>query len=164
VDLGHDVPFGPVLSRRLSTECEGEAEGRGDMSGADHEGMILVDVTDSGDTFDQDVLARLGHHVKVCHGPRHGTLCPLLAGTGCEDFEDAHGVLFELDLDRPQHRAILRRYRELARPEIPIRAIVTPEQAERYAEELSDIEVLSHAPSVADLDGFAAEVEASDRT
>jgi hypothetical protein len=73
-------------------------------------------------------------------------------------------VVFALDLDRPQHRAIVRRYRELARPDVPIRVVVTPEQARHYATELSDLEVLTHAPSVADLDGFAAEVEAADRT
>lgn len=60
-------------------------------------------------------------------------------------------------------RAILRRYRELARPDVPIRAIVTSEQAARYADELRDIEVLTHDPSVADLDGFASQVEAVDR-
>ena len=37
-------------------------------------------------------------------GPITARLCPLLAGKGCRDFEDAHGVMFELDLDRPQHR------------------------------------------------------------
>ena len=126
------------------------------------EGVILLDVTDA-DSFGEDLLGRLGHPVKVCHGPEHGHLCPLLAGKGCADFEHAHGVLFELDLDRPQHRAILRRYRELARPEVPIRAIVRADQAQRYADELRDVEVLTHTPSVADLDGFASEVEAADR-
>ncbi len=128
------------------------------------EGMILLDVTAGTGEFDRELLERLGHTVKVCHGPEHGSLCPLLAGKGCDDFTSAHGVLFELDLDRPQHRAIVRRYRELARPDIPIRVIVTREQAERYADELRDIEVLLHTPTVADLDGFAAEVEAADRT
>ena len=128
-----------------------------------NDGMILLDVTSGRDAFDEDLLERFGHVVKVCHGPDQGSLCPLLAGAGCEDFENAHGVLFELDLDRPQHRAILRRYRDLARPEVPIRAIVTSNQAARYADLLVDIEVLTHDPSVADLDGFASEVEAADR-
>lgn len=128
------------------------------------EGMILLDVSAGAGEFDAELLERFGHVVRVCHGPEHGSRCPLLAGKGCEMFEDAHGVLFELDLDRPQHLEILRRYRELARPEVPIRAVVTAEQAERYAEELSQIEVLTHDATVADLDGFAAEVEAADRT
>jgi hypothetical protein len=137
--------------------------GGGDMAGDANEGMILLDVTSGRGAFDEDLLGRFGHTVKVCHGPDHGALCPLLAGKGCEDFENAHGVLFELDLDRPQHRTILRRYRDLARPEVPIRAIVTSDQAARYADLLVDIGVLTHDPSVADLDGFASQVEAADR-
>ncbi|HWS48256.1 MAG TPA: hypothetical protein VN636_20495 [Acidimicrobiia bacterium] len=127
-------------------------------------GMILLDVAAGDGHFDQDLLERFGHVVRVCHGPDHATLCPLLAGTGCDAFEQAHGVIFELDLDRHQHRAILRRYRDLARPDVPIRAIVSAEQARRYASMLDGIEVLTHEATVADLDGFASEVEAADRT
>ena len=128
------------------------------------EGMILLDVTAGTGEFDRDLLERLGHPVKVCHGPEHGTLCPLLAGKGCDEFAQAHGVIFQLDLDRPQHRAIVRRYRELARSDVPIRVVASAEQVERYAEDLRGIEVLMHGSTVADLDGFAAEVEATDRT
>jgi len=127
------------------------------------EGMILLDVTAGSGEFDRDMLERFGHVVKVCHGPEHATLCPLLAGKGCEEFTQTHGVIFELDLDRPQHRAILRRYRELARADVPIRVFTSGEQATRYAEELRGIEVVAHDSTVADLDGFAAEVEAADR-
>lgn len=127
------------------------------------EGMILLDVTAGEGAFDRDILERLGHVVTVCHGPEHGTLCPLLAGKGCDEFTEAHGVIFELDLDRPQHRAILRRYRELARTDVPIRVVTSVEQATRYAEDLRGIEVVAHDPTVAELDGFAAEVEAVDR-
>ena len=62
-----------------------------------------------------------------------------------------------------QHRAILRRYRDLARPDVPIRAVIPAGQAERYAALLVDIELLTHDATVADLDGFASEVEAADR-
>jgi hypothetical protein len=41
--------------------------------------------------------------------------------------------------------------------------VICQEQAERYATLLQDIEVLTHDATVADLDGFAAEVEAADR-
>ena len=128
------------------------------------DGMILLDVTVGSGEFDRDMLERLGHVVKVCHGPDHATLCPLLAGKGCDAFTQAHGVIFELDLDRAQHRAILQRYRELARADVPIRCVTSADQATRYAEELRNIEVVTHDPTVADLDGFAAEVEAADRT
>lgn len=134
------------------------------MVGDAMEGVILLDVMAGSGEFDRDLLERFGHPVKVCHGPEHATLCPLLAGKGCDEFSQAHGVIFELDLDRPQHRAILRRYRELARTDVPIRVVTSSEQATRYAEELRDIDVIAHDSTVADLDGFAAEVEAADRT
>ena len=126
-------------------------------------GVVLLDVTAGAEgEFDRSMLERLGHPVLVCHGPE-AKQCPLLAGTGCAKFEQAHGIVFELDLDRAQHRAVVRRYRELARPDLPIRVIVRPEQAERYAELLQQVQTWNHEPNVADLDGFAAEVEAADR-
>jgi hypothetical protein len=133
------------------------------MTSDEAHGSILLDVSAGSGSFDRELLERLGHPVRVCHGPDQGSLCPLLQGRGCEAFESAHGVIFELDLDRPQHRAVLRRYRDLARPDLPIRAVIPACQAERYGELLRDIEVLTHEATVADLDGFASEVEAADR-
>ena len=127
-------------------------------------GMILVDIADDDEEFDRSFLERTGHRVVVCHGPAHATLCPLLAGTGCDKVDTAHGIVFVLDLDRPQHRTILHRYREISRPDVPIRAVVRPGQRERFAATLEGIELWEHTPSAADLDGFAAEVEAADRT
>jgi hypothetical protein len=129
-----------------------------------HEGVVLLDVSpgDAGE-FDRVALERLGHPVVVCHGPSAEALCPLMGGNGCPKFGQAHGIVFKLDLGRDQHRAILRRYRQLARPDVPIRVLVAPADAERYAELLQDVEFWSHEPNVADLDGFAAEVEAADR-
>jgi hypothetical protein len=127
-------------------------------------GVILLDVSPGGDeTFERSFLERVGHPAVVCHGPHEGALCPLLAGSGCADFESAHGIVFELDLDRPQHRAIVRRYRDLAPDGMPIRVVVTSEQADRYRDLLADLQVWTHEPTAADLDGFAAEVEAADR-
>ena len=129
-----------------------------------YEGVVLLDVSPgASEVFDADFLERLGHPVLVCHGPDIAAICPLLAGTGCPKFESAHGIVFELDLDRPQHRAIVDRYRTLAGPDLPIRVVVSPEQATRYADMLADIEVWTHLPTVADLDGFASEVEAADK-
>jgi hypothetical protein len=129
-----------------------------------HDGVVLLDVApgEAGE-FDQMTLERLGHPVIVCHGPTVQTRCPLLGGQGCPKFEQAHGIVFKLDLGRPEHRAILRRYRRLARPDMPIRALATADDAERYAGLLRDVEIWTHEPTVADLDGFAAEVEAADR-
>lgn len=127
-------------------------------------GLVLLDVMPGADgEFDRSMMERFGHPVTVCNGPGVQSLCPLLGGQGCEHFSRAHGVVFALDLDRPQHRAIVRNYRELGRPDLPIRVVCSPEQSQRYAGFLDAVEVWDHEPTVADLDGFAAEVEAADR-
>jgi hypothetical protein len=126
-------------------------------------GVILLDVLAADGEFDRDALERLGHPVLVCNGPDVRHLCPLLGGEGCPKFDEAHGIVFELDLDRPQHRTILERYRVLARPDMPIRAVVRTDQQVRYAALLSEVQVWDHSPTIAELDGFAAEVEAADR-
>lgn len=128
------------------------------------EGVVLLDVTPGeGEAFETSFLERNGHPVMVCHGPGVRELCPLLGGTGCPKFEAAHGIVFQLDLDRAQHRAIIERYRSLGRPDLPIRVVVRPGQAEQYSDLLAEVEVWTHEPDAADLDGFAAEVEAVDR-
>ena len=127
-------------------------------------GVVLLDVSPgSGEEFERSFLEKVGHPALVCHGPHEGQLCPLLAGKGCAKFEAAHGIVFELDLDTPQHRAIVKRYQKLAQEGMPIRVVATPEQADRYREALDGVEVWTHLPTAADLDGFAAEVEAADR-
>jgi len=127
-------------------------------------GTILLDVTPGpGEEFERSFLTRNGHEVVVCHGPHEEELCPLLRGTGCSKFEQAHGVVFELDLDRPQHRAIVERYRSLGGSDLPIRVIVAPGQERRYAAFLDQVQAWPHLPTAADLDGFAAQVEARDR-
>jgi hypothetical protein len=70
--------------------------------------------------------------------------------------------VFELDLDRPQHRAILNRYKDSLRSDLPIRVVVRPEQLTKYADVLRGLKVLDHVPVAGDLDGLAAEVEAAD--
>jgi hypothetical protein len=128
------------------------------------QGMILIDVTPgSGADFDRSFLERSGHEVALCHGPKHDEVCPLLAGTGCELVDRAHGIVFALDLDRAQHRSILQRYREVTPEDVPIRVILRPGQLQKYKEELTAFEVWEHDPNAADLDGFAAGVEAADR-
>ncbi|HEX6238418.1 MAG TPA: hypothetical protein VFZ68_14560 [Acidimicrobiales bacterium] len=130
----------------------------------DDQGTILLDASPGrAAEFDRVALERMGHPVVVCRGPSD-KVCPLLGGHGCPRFEQAHGVVFKLDLGRAQHRAILKRYQALARPGTPIRVLVTPADAASHPHLLSGCETWTHEPTVADLDGFAAEVEAADRT
>lgn len=126
-------------------------------------GTVLLDVMSGEGEFDKSFLERVGHPVTVCNGPDVGAVCPLLGGEGCPKYEEAHGIVFELDLDRSQHRAIVERYRQLGREDLPIRVVVRPGQREAYADLLAQVQVWEHEPTVADLDGFAAQVEASDR-
>jgi hypothetical protein len=126
-------------------------------------GTILLDALAGPDEqFDVSFLERNDHPVIVCHGPAAGTTCPLLAEGACAKYAAAHGIVFELDLDRAQHRAIVARYREL-NPDVPIRVVVRGDQAQRYHDLIGGVQVWTHTPNVADLDGFAAEVEAADR-
>jgi len=127
----------------------------------DDEGLIL-DVTPNGRS-DRAFLEKLGHPVLVCHGPEMGHLCPLLKGH-CDMIDAAHGVVFQLDLERPQHRAILKRYQEVLPDDVPIAVVVQEGQHEKYSELLSGIQTWEDEPTVSELDGFAAEVEAADWT
>ena len=76
--------------------------------------------------------------------------------------EDAHGVIFQLDLDRPEHRDILSRYQEAIPDDVPIVAVVEPGQDKRYANLLAGVQVWVGEPSIAQLDGLAAETETAD--
>ncbi len=128
----------------------------------DVEGLIL-DVTPADGDFDKDFLEKLGHPVLVCHGPEMGHLCPILRD-GCEMVNSAHGVVFQLDLERAQHRAILRRYQEVVADDVPIVAVVRPGQRSKYGELLAGVHIWETEPTASELDGFAAEVEAADWT
>jgi hypothetical protein len=123
--------------------------------------IILVDIPE-GSTIDVDFLEELGHGVIVCHGPAERTLCPMLSEGSCPLADAAHGIIFELDLDRPQHRAILSKYRERLPDDVPIRVVTTPEQAHEHASLLASVQVWTHDPTTGDLDGFASLVEAAD--
>jgi hypothetical protein len=123
--------------------------------------IILVDMPE-GSTFDAGFLEELGHGVVVCHGPTDRTLCPMLATGSCPTADAAHGIIFELDLDRPQHRAILAAYRQRLPDDVPIRVVTTQDKARQYASLLSAVQVWTHDPTTGDLDGFASLVEAAD--
>lgn len=126
------------------------------------EGLIL-DVTPAEGDFDRGFLEKLGHPVLVCHGPEEGHTCPILLD-GCDMVDRAHGIIFQIDLEREQHRAILKRYQEVVADDIPIVAVVRKGQKSRFKELLSGVQIWEAEPTVSELDGFAAEVEAADHT
>jgi len=121
-------------------------------------GMILIDVLDES-TVD---AASTAHAVRVCHGPSDTHVCPMLSGDPCQLADNAHGVVFALDLDRPAHRAILAAYKENLRDDVPIGVAVRSEQMSQYADLLKGVRVWDHVPAAGDLDALAAEVEAAD--
>lgn len=128
------------------------------------EGTVLLDVTDvSYASFARDFLEKTGHQALVCHGPTEDP-CPLLTEAGCEKIDAAHGVVFQFDLDRPEHRTILTRYKKILDPEIPVRVVVEHGQDQTYAELLAGTDVWAREPTAGDLDAFAAEVEAADQS
>lgn len=123
---------------------------------------ILFDIPSGADPVDHEFLEQLGHRVMVCPGPAAGTPCPILTGDGCALAENAHGIVFELDLDQTQHREILADYKESLRSDVPIRVVVQPGQALEYADLLRGLKVVTSVPVAGDLDALAAEVEAAD--
>ncbi len=122
---------------------------------------VLFDIPGSRPPVDQEFLVRLGHPVQVCSGPGE-TACPLVEGKGCPLADNAHGVVFELDLSRPEHRDVLEKYKTGLRDDVPIRVAVKPGQEEEFATLLSGIKVWTHEPVAGDLDALAAEIDAAD--
>ena len=125
-------------------------------------GYILFDKTGAQTPVDHEYLEELGHRVMVCNGPPQGTLCPILDGGHCELAENAEAIVFEFDLDRPAHRAILTRYKELLRDDMPMRVVVKAGQAERYPDLVQGLGIWSHEPVAGDLDAIAAAAEAAE--
>lgn len=129
----------------------------------DDEASVILHVTPGDGSFSKEFLEPLGHPVVVCHGPGWGKACPVVAGR-CALMAEAHGVVFSLDLDRPQHRLILERYRAQLPEDVPLWVVIQQGQDEQYPELLRGVEVLFEEPGAGALDGLAAEVEAADRT
>ena len=123
----------------------------------------ILDVTPGDyEAFERHLLTSMGHPVMVCHGPGARDYCPLLEEGMCEEVDQAHGVVFKLDLDRPYHRRILAAYKEHIPDDMPIAVSVRPGQEREYHELLQGLYVWTHTPTTAELDGFAALVEAAD--
>jgi hypothetical protein len=134
---------------------------------ADNEVGMILDVTPGDhERFERHLLEGMGHRVEVCHGPGSDdhARCPLLEEGTCDLVAAAHGVVFKLDLDRDVHRRILETYKRTLPADVPVAVAVRPGQEETYRELLDRLYVWSHSPTTAELDGFAALVEAADDT
>jgi len=134
---------------------------------ADNDIGMILDVTPGDEEgFERHLLEGMGHRVEVCHGPGVGdhTYCPLLEEGTCDLVNAAHGVVFKLDLDRDYHRQILQTYKRTLPADTPVAAAVRPGQDVAYSELLDGLYVWNHTPTATDLDGFAALVEAVDKT
>ncbi len=120
---------------------------------------VILDVNPDPEALDweQDFLTRIETSVIGCCGPDRVGGCPLLEGKPCAKIEAADGVLFQLDLDRTEHRRILAKYVRLL--DVPIRAVVSAEQKVRWAPLLDLVEVFTPPIGPAKMDAFAAEVE-----
>jgi len=120
---------------------------------------VILDVNPDGGAlaWEQNFLERLEVHVERCGGPSKEGGCPLLIGQPCGKIAHADGILFQLDLDRDDHREILKRYAQTL--DVPISVVTTREKAERWDEAVRDVEVVTPPVGPARLDGFVAEVE-----
>lgn len=121
---------------------------------------VILNVSPDPDdlAWEQEWLERLDLPVVNCGGPHKVGACPLLKGLPCGKVARADGILFQLDLDRTDHREILATYARTL--DVPIRAVVSQEQQEKYADLLADIETFTPPVGPAKLDAFAAEVGA----
>jgi hypothetical protein len=128
-------------------------------------GMILDVTPGDYEHFERHLLEGTGHRVESCHGPdsRHGG-CPLLEGETCTLIDEAHGVVFKLDLERETHRRILEVYKRALPEGAPIAVALEEGQEDTFSDLLTGIHVWNHQPTSAELDGFAALVEAADYT
>jgi nucleotide-binding universal stress UspA family protein len=130
-----------------------------------YQGPILLVLPEAADDFAATMLERMDHPVRTCHGPGAAEDCPLLHDEACPWYDEAHGIVFALDLTAPAHREILHEYQRHAADhgrDLPIRVVVPP-GSPPLAELLDEVETWEHEPTIAELDGFACEVEAVDR-
>jgi hypothetical protein len=131
---------------------------------ADNDIGMILDVTPGDESFERHLLEGMGHRVEACHGPGPHSNCPLLEHGTCDLVDQAHGVVFKLDLDRDDHRRILAAYKRTLGDDTPIAVAVRPGQEVTYADLLDGLYVWSHTPTAAELDGFASLIEAADRS
>jgi len=119
---------------------------------------IAPDPEEAG--WEQDLLARLQGRFVSCVGPDVEGGCPLLRGERCPKLEKADGILFQLDLDHGEDRHLLGMY--LRTTDVPIRVVVTAEQALRWPGLLDLVEVFTPPMERDEIDAFAEDVGEKD--
>lgn len=122
---------------------------------------VILDVNPDPEALDweADWLVRQEVDVVRCRGPHAPGACPLLQGKPCGKIARADGILFQLSLDREDHREILQTYARTL--DVPVRAVVSEADKAKYAELLAEVEVVVPPMGPAGLDGFASEVEST---
>ena len=121
------------------------------MTSAIAKKLTLLNVNPDFDSLDEesDFFADHGVQAMRCLGPDTSAACPLLVGRGCPKASGADLILFQLDLDNVDHRRILRAYRDERAATVV--AVVSPEEALWWSDELEGVEVMIGPPGTGDL-------------
>ena len=119
---------------------------------------VILDIAPNSEKaeWEHDLVARLEGRFVSCVGPDVEGGCPLLHGERCPKLEKADGILFQLDMDRGEDRHLLGMY--LRTTDVPIRVVVTTEQALRWPGLLDLIEVFTPPMEGAEIDALAEEI------
>ena len=80
--------------------------------------VTVVDVSDAAAPIDRDALDPHGEAVLVCFGSHGHGSCPLNGAAAPGGA--THGVVLDIER-RADHQAFLDRFRQLVRPDVPIR-------------------------------------------
>lgn len=110
-------------------------------------GPVILNVNPDPELLDSDrgEIEAAGGHMIGCVGPDRAAGCPLLDEGPCSRFELAQAIILQLDLDNAAHRRVLSRYVTLAN--VPLRVIVSREEAERWATFLRHLAVEVSTPT-----------------
>lgn len=115
----------------------------------------LLNVNPDFDALDEEskFFADRGIRAARCLGPDTSAACPLLAGEACPKAAGVDLILFQLDLSSPDHRKILRAYRD-DHPAKVI-AVVSAQEQLWWGSELEGVELIVGPPRISDLGALA---------
>jgi hypothetical protein len=110
----------------------------------DWRARVLVENADSGVGFAmQELLKNAAFDVQYCGGPDRlrGHRCPLVTEGRCSLVEGADVVVHSLNLDRPDHAAVLQGIRDL-HPDTPVVVEVPTPVMEKHADLLDGFTIV----------------------